>query len=150
GARRPDHEDAPGADGAGGGVPLGMLEEVDDLGDLLLRPLVTGHVAEARLRTLLVVDLRPGGPDAHEAPGQLAGGPPADPEVDAEQDEEGKEPADHADQARRVALSLHGDVVRGQVPGQAVVLQRRRDPAGVGGLVGQLAGYLARWVDGGV
>src|SRR5205085_12595057 len=49
-ARRPDHEDTAGPHGAGRRVALGVLEEVDDLADLTLCPVVARHVAEARRR----------------------------------------------------------------------------------------------------
>ena len=42
-----------------------VLEEVDDLGDLLLDRAVAGDVGEHRLRLLGVVDLRPTAPDVH-------------------------------------------------------------------------------------
>ena len=43
----------------------GVLQEVDDLGDLLLHRAVAGDVGERRLRLLGVVDLRPAAPDVH-------------------------------------------------------------------------------------
>ena len=58
GARRADHQNAPGRHGAGLGVALGLMEEVDHLADLYLGALVTGHVGEGRARALLVEDLR--------------------------------------------------------------------------------------------
>ena len=42
-----------------------VLQEVDDLGDLLLHRAVAGDVVERRLRLLGVVDLRPAAPDVH-------------------------------------------------------------------------------------
>ena len=54
---RPDHENAPRADGAGALVALGMLEEVDDFAHFAFCILVAGDVGEARGGPLLVVDL---------------------------------------------------------------------------------------------
>ena len=83
GARGPDHQDAPRGHGTGPGVALGVLEEVDHLGDLGLGPLVAGHVGKGGLRPLLVEDLGLGAPDPErplQAPGRPSLGQPP-PEV---------------------------------------------------------------------
>jgi hypothetical protein len=73
GAWGADHEDALGADRAGAAVAVGVLEEVDHLGDLALGALVAGHVGEGRLGPLHVEHLGPGPADPTQAthPGQL-------------------------------------------------------------------------------
>ena len=65
-ARRAHHEHAPGADGPGPGVALGVAQEVDDLGHLPLGPLVAGDVGEPGRGPVLVVDLGLGPSDAHD------------------------------------------------------------------------------------
>ena len=54
----PDHQDAPRCHRAGPRVPIGVLQEVDDLADLVLRALITRHIGEGRLRALRVEYLR--------------------------------------------------------------------------------------------
>ena len=90
GPRGPDHQDAPRRHGAGPGVALRLLEEVDDLSDLQLRPLVAGHVGEGRLRALLVEDLGLGASDS-QRPLHPSHRPLGEPPPEVAEDEEGEQ-----------------------------------------------------------
>ena len=58
GARRPDHQDAPRCHRANPRIPIGVLQEVDDLADLVLGALIPRHIGEGRLRPLRIEYLR--------------------------------------------------------------------------------------------
>ena len=66
GARRPDEQHALRDAGADLAEPLGHLQEVDDLSDLLLHALVAGDVGERRAGLVGGVGLRPRPPDRHD------------------------------------------------------------------------------------
>jgi hypothetical protein len=90
GARRAHHQDAPGRHGAGPGVALGLLEEVDHLADLELGALIAGHVGKGRARALLVEDLGLGPPHP-ERPLQAARRSLGEPPPQVPQNDEGQE-----------------------------------------------------------
>ena len=109
GARRADHQHASRSHRARLRVALGVIEEVDDLADLLLRALVAGHVAESGRRGLRVVDLRARADDPADPARELALRSPADVQVHPDQQQEGQEAEDHAEYARP-GLALAGDL----------------------------------------
>ena len=90
-ARGPDHEDPARAYRTGLGVALGVLQEVDDLDDLALGPVVAGHVGEPGRGTGLVVDLGLRSPDAHDPARQLLAGAATDPQEDPDEEQEREE-----------------------------------------------------------
>ncbi len=94
GARRAHQEDALGNPGADLGEAVRRLEEVDDLGDLLLHPVVASYVREGRPRPLRGVRLGLRAADRHD-PAHLALSPalhePEEGHEDADRDEEGQE-----------------------------------------------------------
>ena len=53
-ARRPDHQDAPRCHRANPRAPIGVLQGVDDLADVVLGALVPHHISEGPLRPLRV------------------------------------------------------------------------------------------------
>ena len=73
----------------------GLLEEVDDLGDLLLHAGVAGHVGEGRLRLLGVVHLGLRAADRHE-PGHLARLPAPQPPPEPDEQADRQQPHQHA------------------------------------------------------
>ena len=90
GAGRPHHEHAAGRHRASTPVPIRVPEEVDHLGDLLLGPLVAGHVGKAGLRAILVEDLCFRPPDAENAL-QLPRRSPREAAPEVEDDDEGQQ-----------------------------------------------------------
>jgi hypothetical protein len=90
GPGRADHQDPLGADGPGPGVAVGVLEEVDDLGDLPLGPRVAGHIGKGRGWFLGVIDPGLGAADAAQV-GQLAAGAPAQVDKEGDQQHKGQE-----------------------------------------------------------
>ncbi len=88
--RRTGHEHTSRSDGPGAPVAVRLSQEVHDLGDLPLDPLVAGHVLEAGLWSLAVEDLGSGSADAHQ-PTQLAPGATAHEDEQAEEKQEGRE-----------------------------------------------------------
>jgi hypothetical protein len=84
GAGRPDQQHALGDAGADLGEPLRVLQEVDDLGDVLLDALVAGHVGEGRARTFRRVGLGLAAADGHDA-AHLALGPALHPHEEADE-----------------------------------------------------------------
>ncbi len=94
GAWRADHEHALGAHRPGAPVAVGVLEEVDHLGDFALDALVAGHVRKRRARPVGVVDAAAGA--AHAADGaELAPGGAS--EVDEEPHEQQQRQQAHQD-----------------------------------------------------
>ena len=85
-SRRADEQDALGDSRPDLSEPLGLLEEVDDLTDLLLDALVSGDIGERGGRPLAGVRLGLAPADGHDA-AHLALGPTLHP--DEEADEEG-------------------------------------------------------------
>jgi hypothetical protein len=68
-----------------------MLQEVNDLHDLLLGPLVSRDVTESRRGPVLVVDLRLRASDAHDAAGELTARSSTQPYEEAEEEYERQE-----------------------------------------------------------
>ncbi len=122
-----DEQDALGDAGADLAEALGVLQEVDHLGDLLLDPLVAGDVGEGRARALGRVGLRPRAADRHD-PAHLALGPAAHPPEEAHDEDERAEDRQEADDGvGRRGLVLDVDVVGpqgGQVLGRDAALER--------------------------
>ena len=130
-----------------------MLQEVHDLADLLLGPLVSGDVGERRVGPLLVVQLGTGAgqrTQAHEASSTADPplGTPAHVPEHAEEEDQGEQVEQDGPQHGR-RRSLGGDlhVVLPQQGGQVVVLQRGGDLCRVAGAGRQGARDPAARVD---
>ncbi len=142
-ARGADQEDALGDAGADLAEALGVLEEVDDLGDLLLDAVVAGDVGEGRARPLGGVGLGPRAADGHD-PAHLALRPTLHPpeEADDQDDREG-EGEQAPERVRRRGVVLDLDVV-GPQGGQVLGREPALEGPGGGelGAVVELAGDL--------
>ena len=109
GPRRPYHQHAPRTHRTGLRVALGVLQEVDDLADLLLRALVAGHVAESGRRCLGVVDLGARPDDPADPARELTLRAPADVQPHPDQQQEREEAEDDAEDSGP-GLGLAGDL----------------------------------------
>ena len=154
GSGRPDHQHALGPGRTGARVAPWLLEEVDDLHDLGLGVLVAGDVGEPGRRSFLVVDLRLGLADAHQAAerpaaaGELTGAAPQVPEVEAGEQQErqvGHQQPDQRGPARRHGGDRH--VVVGQQRAQVAVGEGGRDLRDVLAPADQRAGHAPRVAD---
>jgi len=108
GTRGTDEQDALGDPGADACEALGLLEEVDDLGDLLLDACVTGNVVEGRAGAFGGVRLGLGAADRHDA-AHLALRPALHPPEEADEQGDGQQQGEErAEQARlrRVELEV--------------------------------------------
>ena len=98
GARGPDQQDALGDLGPDLLEPAGRLQEVDDLADLLLDPVVAGDVGEGRRRAGRREQPGLGPADRHD-PRHLAPGLAADrvehPDEQADEEDVGQQGAEH-------------------------------------------------------
>ena len=86
GAGRADEQHALGDAGADLLEPLGHLQEVDDLSDLLLHALVAGDVGEGGATACPASRSSPGSPDRHDV-AHLAGGAALHPDEEADDQE---------------------------------------------------------------
>ena len=139
GTRRADHEHAARHHGPGPRVAVGVAQEVDDLADLGLRPVVPGDVGELGGGPLLVEHLGAGPADAENAlhlAGRATGQPPPEPEEEQERRQDDYPVKQLGAEAgrRRGAGDLHA-------VGLKIIQQRlaglRRDDHGVVRPVGQ-------------
>src|ERR671910_457948 len=109
GAGGADEQHALGDAGPDLREPLGVLEEVDDLADLLLHAVVAGHVGERGARALGAVRLGAAAPDRHDA-AHLALGPalhqPEDADEQRHRDEQRQQRLDPRTPGAR-ELELH-------------------------------------------
>ena len=87
------------------------LQEVDDLGDLLLHRAVARDVAERRLRLVGVVDLGARAPDVHHRAHLPLRAARDEPPERADEAEHEREAEDRADEVRRLGLVVDVDVV---------------------------------------
>ncbi|HET7719854.1 MAG TPA: hypothetical protein VFK43_07805, partial [Acidimicrobiales bacterium] len=99
-ARRPDQEHALGDASADGGEPGWLLEEVDDLGDLLLDALVAGDVGERGRGLVGAVGLGPAAADRHDV-AHLAGGATLHPDEEADDQQDRQQQPEHAEEPVR-------------------------------------------------
>ena len=127
--RRPRQQHALGDGGAEAAVPLGVLQEVDDLGDLVFHVVDAGHVLEAHPLALFgFVALRLGAADAADPAGAEAAGHPAGHEQQQpEEQERGTEAEQQPFQERRPGrrLGVHLDAFVGQELEDLVVGEAR-------------------------
>ena len=159
GTGRPGHEHAARSAGPGAAVAAGVAQVVHHLADLSLHRGVAGHVGKPGGRPLGVDDprlgpghaARPAQPaEPSESCGLLAGVP--DDVVDQGADEQQGQQADQHRQRRGGHAGGGGggdlNVMGGQVTGQAVAAEGKRDVGGERLPAGQDAGHLPRRADG--
>jgi hypothetical protein len=117
-----DHQHALGADGPGPPVAVGVLEEVDHLGDLAFGPLIAGHIGKGRLRPLSIEHLGPRPADPPH-PGQLAAGRAAQVDEDGDEEQQRQQAEQHRPDRGARADRLDLDVVVVEELGELVVLE---------------------------
>ena len=145
---RADHQHALGADRSHLRVAVRVLQEVHDLRDLLLRPLVACDVGEAGRGLLRVVELRPRAGQRAEPAGQLPPGPSAEEDEQPDEQQERQQAQDHReDRGGSRALSRDLHVMLIQKRSDSVVLQGDRDLGAVPCAVRQLADNAPVGVD---
>ena len=111
GARRTHQEHALGHARADLLEPLGHLEEVDDLLDLLLHALVAGDVGEGRGRLVGGVGLGPAAPDRHHV-AHLPGSPALHPDEEGDDEHHGQQEGDElAEDVRLRVVELDRDLL---------------------------------------
>ena len=126
-ARRPDQQDALGQTCTEPAVRVGSLEEVDDLLELRLGLVDTGHVVEGDARAALEIDARLALADRQQA---AAGADPAlqaadDEQPDADEQRRRHHPRQDGLEPARVVLGLELHLVLGEIIGNV-----ERQPVG--------------------
>jgi hypothetical protein len=138
GPGRPGHQHPLGDHGPQSPVAVGVAQEVDDLGDLVLDLVDAGHIGEAGPPAGLgLIAAGPGPPEPAQPSGGAPGGPPGQQHEQADQEQGRAEAEQHPLQQRRPRRRLGRDLhlVLGQQLPQVVV-------GGKGGPTGAEPGHL--------
>ena len=131
GSRWSDHQHPSRPNGARAGVALGIAQEVDDLGNLPLGTFIPSDVGKAGRGFLLVVDLGPRSPEAHDSPGQLLGAPPSNPDEKGDKQQQREKGEQIGQECGPLSHTGDVDAVGLQGRGQLRVVDGRRDLARV-------------------